>query len=111
MPPSRRYKPGSRTSKFRDERISEERYAWLRTYLGQYVILWRDIDEDESGKEAATPTVQFMLTRPGGRPVMLNLTSLTREELDKTRQFFNMACDLAEPLVDIRDKVAEDAAA
>lgn len=112
MPAHRRkYKPGTRNPNFRDERFSDERFAWLRTYLGQFVILWRENDQDESGTEAVTPTVSLLLTRPGGRPVTYNITSLTRDELDSTRQFFTMLFDMAEPLVDERDKVAHDAAA
>lgn len=115
--PRRQYRPGSRNPKFRNGRISGNRIAWLRTAIGQFVMMrYEDskqaVEEDEDVAEDIEigTTYMLILPRPGGKPFKYNLTALTFEELDLTRQFFNLLFDLAEPIVKHRDKVAADAA-
>jgi hypothetical protein len=67
-------------------------------------------DEDVAEDIEIGTTYMLILPRPGGKPFKYNLTALTFEELDLTRQFFNLLFDLAEPIVKHRDKVAADAA-
>lgn len=114
----RQYRPGSRNAKFRARhqgRMSDSRVAWLKTAIGQFVAMrYLDPTEDENGvtyeDNEIGPTYMMILPRPGAKPVKYNLTALTLEELQLTRQFFNMLFDLAEPIVAHRDKVAQDAA-
>lgn len=116
---ARQYRPGSRNPKFRPTgRISENRFAWLRTVVGQFVImrypdpnLAVDDEEDVPTDPEIGPSYLLVLPIPGRKPLKYNLTALTLEELELTRQFFNLAFDMAEPVVRHRDKVAEDAAA
>ena len=96
--------------------MSENRLIWLRTVLGQMVIMRyekgkQQEEEDVAEDKERGPTYLLVIPRPNARPVKLNITALTLEELELTRQFFNRLFDLAEPIVKHRDKVAEDAAA
>lgn len=86
--------------------MSVGRIAWLRVAIGQFIILRHPKDDED--KEAG-PTVRLYLPRPGARPMQYNLTALTKQELDWLRDLLNLACDLAEPIVEHRDKVAQDA--
>lgn len=105
MASDRKWKPGSR---FTDGRMSDNRIAWLRTMIGQFVILEYE-DELASDKREIGPDIRLMLTRPTGRAILYNFTALTAAELEETRKFFNLLFDKAEPVVKLRDKVAEDA--
>lgn len=103
--------------------MSENRIAWLRTINGQFVLLhYPEGSLNEDGEEGDTDrSGQFDTERQYGynlqllipilhrKPLTINLTSLTIEELEMTRQFFNTAFDMAEPVVRLRDQVAEDA--
>lgn len=102
----RRYRPGHRNSpQLRgDGKMSEERYAWLKTAVGQMVILVQHGEGKETG-----PTIRLHLPRPGGRPISYNLTALTKEELDEMRKFFELLFATAEPVVISRDRMAQDA--
>lgn len=116
---SRQYRPGSRNPKFRlDGRISDNRVVWLRTAIGQFVGMRypfskADVPDDVDVPEDPEIGPSYILLLPvqGRKPLKYNLTALTMEELKLTRQFFNLMFDLAEPIVEYRDKVAEDAAA
>lgn len=112
----RRYRPGSRNPKYRPAgKLSEDRAAWLRTNVGQFVMMRYVDSKDETledpaeDKEVGT-TYVLVLPRYGSRPVKFNITSLTLEELEMTRQFFSQLFDLAEPIVRARDEVAQNAA-
>jgi hypothetical protein len=85
--------------------MSEGRYAWVRTILGQFQIMRYNNNPDEETGD----TIVLFIPRPGTKPVQMNITSLTWEELDTTRRFFNLMFDLAEPVCRERDKVARDA--
>lgn len=113
----RKFRPGSRNPRFRPNngRMSEARYAWLRTVIGQFVIMKYDntpeeIDDSEEEQDHEIgPTIRLILPRVSGPPIRYNLTALTEEELRMTRKFFDLLFDLAEPVVRERDRVAQDA--
>jgi hypothetical protein len=63
----------------------------------------------ESPHEEVGQTIVFFMPRPNARPVQMNFTALTEEELKQTRQFFNHLFDLAEPICRERDRAAYDA--
>jgi hypothetical protein len=52
----------------------------------------------------------LLISIPGRtKPLTWNLSAMTAEELEATRQFFNHLFDLAEPVVNERDRIARDA--
>lgn len=111
MADKRSYRLGHRRSdlpgmknKIRDGLMSEGRWAWVRTVLGQFVIL---VDTDEDDK--ADRTIRLYHPIPGRPPVSWNLTALTEEELLKTKELFDAAFEWALPVVQRRDKEAQDA--
>ena len=112
----RRYRPGSRNPKFRPSgKMSDDRASWLRTNIGQFVMMRyvqsKNPDlEDPAEDNEVGPTYVLVLPRYGTRPMKFNITSLTLEELQMTRQFFDRLFDLAEPIVRARDEVAQNAA-
>lgn len=109
----RLYRPGSRNPKFRsDGRMSKNRVAWLKTFVGQFVMMRYPNDEQPEGEPVSEegPSYVLILPRRGARPLTFNITALTLEELEMTRRFFNELFDLAEPIVRHRDKVAQNAA-
>lgn len=114
MAEGRIYRPGSRRPGTRPRRndglMSEDRYAWLRTAVGQMVIMAYNNDEDDR-ENTTGPTIRLYLPRPGGRPFSLNITALTKPELDAMRGFFTLLFDTAEPFVLHRDRMAQDALA
>lgn len=118
------YRPGSRNPNYRnDGKISENRLAWIRTNIGQAVILYYEDHEEEPEEEDNTedstevktekieygPTVRLMLPQPRGRALLSDITSLTMDELTMLREFYNLLFDLAEPSVIERDRIAKDA--
>lgn len=115
-PKPQSYRPGSRKgNRFKPGKISENRYAWLRTGIGQFVTMYYEDNPllEEQGEEESDlefgPTVRLILPRQFGPPMKYNITALTFEELDMMRQFFNLLFDLAEPTVRERDRLANEA--
>lgn len=120
----RTYRPGSRNGNFRNDRnedkMSENRLVWVRTVMGQAVLMYYgrgvDPESDEPVSEKRRkelddmgPSVRLFLPRPNARTIIFDITSLTLDELVKLREFYNLLFDLAEPSVRLRDKVAQDA--
>lgn len=110
----RLYRAGSRNNKYRnDGSLSPNRLAWIRTIMGQFIIMkdeFRSEDEEEEREvnQEIGPTIRFMIpTRY--KPMTFNFTALTKEELDLTREFFNLLFEVAEPIVIHRDKIAKAA--
>lgn len=116
------YRPGSRNPNFRnDGKISENRLAWIRTNIGQAVILYYEdrveVSEEEEEHDAEGkinkveygPTVRLMIPQPRGKAFFSDITSLTMDELTMLREFYNLLFDLAEPSVKERDRIAKDA--
>lgn len=109
MPKS--YQPGHRRKDLGEnmtadgpKRYSDSRYAWVRTEVGQFVILVGD-----QSNEVGTDVVLYH-PRPGNqRAVSIVLTSLTEQELDALEDLFKSAFEWARPVVKQRDQEAEDA--
>lgn len=101
-----------------DGRMSDRRVAWLEFLFGK-VIVRQFLPEDETDQElreyaeenqvGPTVIVQMDIGRTGRRPIYLNLTALTAEELQGFRDVMNFAFDLAEPVARDRDEVARRA--
>lgn len=101
-----------------DGRMSDRRVAWLEFLFGK-IIIRQFLPEDETDQEmreyaeenqvGPTVIVQMDIGRTGRRPIYLNLTALTAEELRGFRDVMNFAFDLAEPVAKDRDEVARRA--
>lgn len=90
-------------------KMSEERAAWLRTYLGQMTYMRYDKTPDGDTIENG-PNVVLYVPRTGSRiPLIMNITALTIEELDAMEAFFKLIFDEARPIVVERDRVAREA--
>ncbi|HEY6021730.1 MAG TPA: hypothetical protein VIY48_18230 [Candidatus Paceibacterota bacterium] len=101
----KQYRPGSRKALYRPGRFTPGRIAWTTTYAGQYAITHHpEVKENEPG-----PSIKMNISRGSGRPIVIDATSLTMEELLQLRKAFNLLFDLAEPIVRERDRVAQDA--
>lgn len=98
-----------------DGRMSDNRVAWAKTVLGTAEVRQHLPGDPTEGEEFDNegqigPNVQLRIIRPGaGKPVSLNLTAMTVKELEAVRELFNLALDLAEPVVQHRDEVARRA--
>lgn len=98
------YQPGARKKVYgQNHKFSDERYAWITVETGKYVIL---VGKDEGhGSD-----VVLHMPRPGKIPdLAIPLTNLTIQELDELQAMFNTAFEWARPVVQQRDKEAEDA--
>lgn len=102
MPKS--YQPGQRTPQYgANYKITENRYAWVRCEAGNFIILYGD--DNGSGSD-----VVFYNPRPGKvSDFALNLSNLTIEELSALKELLDTAFKWAEPVVNQRDKEAQDA--
>lgn len=98
------YKPGQRQRQYgQNHQISEDRYAWVVTDAGKFLILVGT--EGESGSD-----VVLFAPRPGKiLDFAINLTNLTEPELNALEELFKTAFDWARPVVVQRDKEAENA--
>ena len=92
-------------------KITEGRIVWLNIVSGQFVLLRGSHEEQEATQAVPEWGTDYRLyfPRPGTKPVSINLTALTTDELHKFREFLNIAFDLAEPVVAQRDRIAQDA--
>lgn len=105
----KRYYPGNRRSDLRLEKgepkkYSENRYAWVKTSNGQFVILV-GTDSGESGND-----IVLFSPRPGKVPdFAINLSSLTLEELEAMETLIKTAFEWARPICKLRDQEAQDA--
>lgn len=116
MPP--RTRAGSRTPRYRlgYGRQSDNKIAWLRTFVtDQLALLGIDASKSETEEDITLSSevgISYILVIPvPGRkkPLLWNLSGMTTEELEATRQFFNHLFNLVDPVVRERDKVANDA--
>lgn len=103
---------GVRMNPGRDTRFSENRVAWLSLQNVEVVIMRYDDDNSEGLDKddvPGTPSVNLSFPHPGNRAKsrFISLTGLTELELAELRNVINLACDLAEPIVRFRDKVAK----
>lgn len=103
----RQFRPGhrnnSKLSPYGNRRLSEDRFGWVRTFLGQFVIL------TSVSKDDMMLNVTLFHPRERGAPVTLGLTECTEEELLAMKELFDKAFELALPTTRRRDKVAHDA--
>lgn len=115
----RLYRPGSRHTKYRGTgKQSDNRFAFARTALGQMVGLIHNNHEEsdplaDPEQEPITPEygpeIFLILPQPNRAAVKWHLTKLTLDELKVTRQLLNLLFDLAEPICDERDRIANHA--
>jgi hypothetical protein len=109
--PRSRYRPGLRNNKYRKGKFAEERTAWVDTALGQLILMIypeiTDLEEDEITESG--PTVKILIPRYTGTTVYWDLTHLTSEELEATKQFMDLAFETARPIVEERDRIANEA--
>jgi hypothetical protein len=97
----------------------EERYAWITTYDGECVIFVQDPQKlfDEKGVAKTTylefgsgDNVHLVINPVKSRSsAVIMLTNLTEDELDKTKQLFDLAFEWARPVVQLRDREAREA--
>jgi hypothetical protein len=89
--------------------MSRNRWAWCKVYFGQFVI-WADYFETEDGAETdEVKDIKLVYPVPNRPVVSWNLTALTTEELDATKELIDHAFALARPYCVARDKEAKDA--
>lgn len=119
----RKTRAGSRTNRYRlgYGRQSDNKVAWLRTAItNQIALLAIDThvppDPDEESEFDAKLSNEvgmsylMVIQIPGrDRPLTWNLTGMTSEELEATRQFFDHVFTLVDPIIRERDQVAKDA--
>lgn len=99
-------------------RQSNKRIGWLRTQATRAVYLLglnpQEYDEELGievyGSEEGTAYIIAIEVPGRSRRLNWDLSSMTMDELEATRQFFNYCFDQAEPVVRERDKVANAAA-
>lgn len=103
----RSYKLGNRYNKFEDVQIVSQNWAWVETFIGRFHI-WVDEDTENLSDEK---NIQIFINHAKMRPMYLNLTILTEAELDALKDLIDTAFEWAKPIVQRRDKEAEDAAA
>lgn len=102
----------------RDGRISENRFVWARTVIGQFIGMIYDNNvsvDKETGEEVVHnppengPDIYLILPQQGRQPIKYCLTALSAAELKVTRQLLVLLFDLAEPICEGRDRMAQDA--
>jgi hypothetical protein len=107
---------GSREKRYKHVgfgRLAKNKIAILRTQTTQQLSLLINFNNDDPELELENETGEsliLVIPVPGRRqPLSWNMTGMTEAELEATRQFFNHLFDQAEPIVRLRDKVANDA--
>lgn len=108
--PQPRYTPGSRNPKYRKFAKGEyvdERMAWVDTVLGSQILMYYPTPPEDA-KESG-PTVRVLMPQHRRPTVMWDLTFLTEDELNKLREFFELAFNTAAPIVRERDRIANEA--
>lgn len=113
------YNPSKRSRKNNPARIGKNRFAWVRVVFGELIVMKYDQPKEaqEDGAEPeedwlkpeSGPTIRIIIARNVGRPISLNLTALTLGELEYFRRIWNLAIDMAEPIVAMRDREAQEA--
>ena len=108
----RSYKPGYRNKPDFENKpglMSKNRWAWVSVYFGQFVI-WADLRKDAEGNLTdEVLDIKLVYPIPNRPPVTWNLTALTEEELVSIKHLFDTAFEWAMPIVQQRDKEAQDA--
>jgi hypothetical protein len=97
--------------------IPEGRFAWTHFYAGAMSVSeYDEVVEDEEGGEKPNDlrpgkSISVLMGTNFGNRAGLKwiLTNFTHAELMAVREIFNLACDLAEPVVLERDRLAQEA--
>lgn len=103
----RRYLP----SKDEHGKLSDARWAFTTTAIGQ-VIIHVELFKDEEGNDTDDiRDIKIVFTKPGrtSAPVVLTLTAGTVDELQSLQHIIQSAFDWALPVARQRDKEAQDA--
>lgn len=111
---------GSRVPRYQQTtgmgRLSDQKRAVLVTAITRQLAIVsldpKEWDEENNAKIESEQgdNIVLMITVPGSRrPLKWNLSAMTLEELEATRQFFEHLFDLADPIIRERDKVADEA--
>lgn len=95
--------PGQRNKRFvpATGRMSESRWAWVRTVIGQVVIMVDEPGESEEllERKETGRSIRLIIPLPGRKPVTWNLTALTEAELLKLKELVDAAFAWALPVV------------
>ena len=88
-------------------RIPDGNVAWVENFYGRYFILAGEIKDDplQPGKDVAIVLPRRFYPKMG--PI-ISLANLTEAELDTLKELFDLAFELAKPIVQERDRVAQD---
>lgn len=102
----RSYRPGTRRTDLgkSDAQMSPNRFAWLKSVLGQLVIMVHataDVEDDFD--------VKILYPQPRSRGIYFDLTSMTGAELDAFEKLITTAVGWARPIVKERDRRAQEA--
>lgn len=90
----------------RENRIPEGQTVWMDSAIGQFAIT--EFDGDEESPEVGT-TVRLSLPQARRPTLHYNITALTEQELQNLKTLFDMLFEKALPVVQERDRVADDA--
>lgn len=96
--------------------VPEGRFAWAHFFAGAITVSeYDEVVVDEEGRERPNPhrpgkSISLMMASSHARSgLKWILTNFTHEELMALSEIFNLACDLAEPVVLERDRLAREA--
>lgn len=85
--------------------FSDTRESWVKT--GSLDVVMYVNPHSPEGEVGEDHILTFV--HPNRRPLAVNLTGLTEEELNAVQMFLNRAFEQARPIIQERDKVADDA--
>jgi len=105
------FKPGQREKRYISGRVDDSKAAFTDTYMGRYfIIIGNKTEEQDAGQPGDDVVLCFPKKsyRRNTGPA-ISLTNLTYLELQTLRKLFDLAFEWAEPIVQERDRVAQDA--
>ena len=106
--PKRQYKPGFRRPNSARPwgQVGESQVAWVETNYGTIALFALPENSEDERNGGLNPGPSVHMSFPPKYNV-LKLTSLTVEELNTLKKFFDMAFELALPVAAERDRVSE----
>jgi hypothetical protein len=108
----RLWKPGHRVRTTGSGMISDDRIAWLDSDLVNMRLYLKEHPPEELAAVPPPedgPNIILHIGRRSGSPISLNLTNASSEDLREMMEFLRLALALAEPIVNHRDEVAQNA--
>jgi hypothetical protein len=102
-------------------KMGENRFGWVKNALADFVIMIYPPDNpilEEEPEEGVMPeqqavesgeNVRLVIARKRDRAMTLDLTILTEQEASDLRTLLNLAFDIAMPIIQLRDKEAQQA--